>query len=218
MIRVLVVHEIPLMCNVISSVLEDEEDVHVIGTAATAEEALKHAANCDIILVSTGLPDQGALTLTENLVGSELAVKILVIGLAESEVEILQYVEAGADGYVLKDDSVDEMLRHLRALYNNEALVSPQIAAALMTRVNELAQLFPETTTLDRARDLTPREREVLQLIGEGLSNQEIAEQLHIEVGTVKNHVHNILQKLNVNSRQDAATYLSIIEEHKQSE
>lgn len=217
MIRVLIVNEIRLMCNVISAVLEPESDVEVIGTATSVEEALDQVAECDLVLISTGLADNGALELTRAIAKAEPSVRILVLGLAESEAEILQYVEAGADGYVLRDDSVREFLKHIRATHNDAALVSPEIAAALMNRVSELAQLFPEGVGGGEAGELTPREYEVLQLIGQGLSNQEIADQLVIEVGTVKNHVHSILKKLGVNSRQDAAAYLAILEETAES-
>jgi two-component system nitrate/nitrite response regulator NarL len=211
MIRVLIVNEIRLMANVIAATLEDEADIKVVGSATTAEQALALAPVCDVALVSTRLPDDGSLALTRLVTETYPEVKVLALGLAESEAEILQHVEAGAFGYVLKDDSLDELLRNIRAAYNDEALVSPEIAGVLMTRVSELAQLFTEATTLPDSVELTPREREVLRLIGQDLSNQEIADQLVIEVGTVKNHVHSILQKLNVNSRQDAAAFWAII-------
>lgn len=213
MIRVLVVNEIRLTCNVIAAVLEEEPDIDVIGLATTVEEALDQISRCDVVLVSTGLPDGAALELTQAITETKSSVKVLALGLAESEAEILHYVETGADGYVLKDDSIDELLRQTRAVQDGEALVSPDIAAALMSRVAELAQ-FADTKEGDRVTDLTPREREVLELIGQDFSNQEIADHLVIEVGTVKNHVHSILQKLNVNSRLDAANYLALIEEH----
>ncbi len=215
MIRVLLVHEVPLMCNVIASVLEEEPDIEVVESATTVEEALAQASGCDVVLVSTRLPDAGALELTRAMIEAHPAVEVLVLGLAESEAEILEYVEAGAAGYVLKDDSVDELLRHVRATHRGEAVVSPDIASALMSRVTELAQ-FTETEE-GRVAELTPREREVLKLIGQDLSNQEIADHLFIEVGTVKNHVHSILRKLNVNSRLDAAAYLALIEEASES-
>jgi len=143
------------------------------------------------------------------------SVKVLVLGLGESKERVLRYVEAGADGYVLKNDSVDDLLRHIRAAQRGKALVSPKIAAALMSRVTELAQLFAEIESgISESADLTPREREILELIGQGLTNQEIADRLVIEVGTVKNHVHSILQKLDVSSRQDAASYLALIREN----
>jgi two-component system NarL family response regulator len=213
MIRVLLVNEIRLMCNVIASVLEDEPDIVVVGRATSMEEALDMATeHYDVALVSTRLPDNGALTLIQSLVEAEPSVKILALGLSETKEQVLRFVEAGADGYVLKDNSVDALLKHIRSVQRGKALVSPEIAGALMSRVTEWARLFEDIETgIAETADLTPREREILDLIAHGLTNQEIADRLVIEVGTVKNHVHSILQKLDVSSRQDAAAYLAVI-------
>jgi len=214
MIRVLLVNEIRLMSNVIRSVLEEEPDIEVVGGVTSLDEALALASKSDVVLVSTRLPGDGALKLTTAIVEAHPSVKVLVLGLTETKGQVLQYVEAGATGYVLKDDSVDDLLSHVRAAQSGEALVSPDIAAALMSRVGELAQLFADVESgLNEAADLTPREREILELIGQGLTNQEIADRLVIEVGTVKNHVHSILQKLDVGNRRDAAAHLALIEE-----
>lgn len=206
------------MGNVIAAVLEDESDIQVVGCATTVDEALAQVPGCDVMLVSTRLPDNGALKLTQAITEDHPSVRVLALGLAESEAEVLQYVEAGAAGYVLKDDTVDELLENVRAAHSGEALVSPEIAAALMDRVAELAQLFGTVAGINQSADLTERELEVLELIGKGLTNQEIADRLFIEVGTVKNHVHNILDKLNVSSRRDAAAYLAIVGESGESE
>ena len=215
MIRVLLVNEMRLVSNVIASVLEDESDIEVVGRAASVDEALALATESDVVLVSTRLPHSGALKLTSAIAEADPSVKVLVLGLGESKERVLRYVEAGADGYVLKNDSVDDLLRHIRAAQRGKALVSPKIAAALMSRVTELAQLFAEIESgLSESADLTPREREILELIGQGLTNQQIADRLIIEVGTVKNHVHSILQKLDVSSREDAASYLALIREN----
>jgi DNA-binding NarL/FixJ family response regulator len=217
MIRILIVNETQLISSVIASILEDEPDFQVIGSTMSVDEAVLLAKKCDIALVSTRLPENDALKLTKNLAEDCPYVKILVLGLAESESEILGFIEAGAAGYVLKDDSVDALLRNIRAAYNNEALISPEIAAALVVRVSELANLFSTGVGFTESIELTPREREVLALISKDFSNQEIAQRLVIEVGTVKNHVHNILEKLNVSSRQDAAAYWLIISSYEDS-
>jgi DNA-binding NarL/FixJ family response regulator len=216
MIHVLLVHDTPLICSVIAAALEDEPDIKVAGCATSAGEALARAAqlDVDVVLVSTRLPDKGALRLTQAMTEADPSVKILVLGLTESKEHILRYVEAGADGYVLKDDSVNELITHIRAAHSGKAFASPKIVAALMSRVQELSQTVEEAKTdLPESSELTPREIEVLQLIEQGLTNQEIANRLVIEVGTVKNHVHSILQKLDVSSRQEAAAYFAIVKQ-----
>lgn len=212
MIRVLLVSEMGLVSNLIASILEDESDIEVVGQAASVEDALGGMSRADVVLVSTRLPDNGALTLTEMAVEQGASTKVVVVGLRESEAEILRYVEAGADGYVLRDNSVETLLESVRAAAAERALVSPDIAYALMSRLRELTHLFSRVEAgLDGPVDLTPREREVLDLVGEGLTNREIADRLYIEVGTVKNHIHSILSKLDVSSRDDAAAYLALI-------
>jgi DNA-binding NarL/FixJ family response regulator len=212
MIRVLIVNSSRLMCNVLASTLEDEPDITVVGCATTADEALAQAHQCDVMILSPRLPPEGsALELTRGVSGMDASAKVLVMGLTESKEQVLKYVEAGAVGYLLQDDSVDDLLEHVRAAYRDRALVSPEIAAALMTRIAELTQLVSDAQPeVQELADLTPREREILDLIGQGLSNQEIASRLVIEVGTVKNHVHSVLQKLNVSSRQDAAAFVTL--------
>lgn len=213
MIRVLLVTQIELIGNVVAAMLEDESDIEVVGCATSVKEALARVGECNVILVSPRLPGDGALELTTTIAERYPEVKILAFGLAESKARVLQYVEAGADGYVAKDDSVEDLLRRIRAAHDDRAMVSPAVAAALMARVTKYAQLLSEVESgLHKDAELTPREHEVLELIGDGLTNQEIADRLVIEVGTVKNHVHSILQKLDVNSREDAATYLAFIE------
>ena len=212
MIRVLLVNETLLVSNVIAAVLEDEPDIEVVGRATTAGEALAHVHECDVVLVSTSLPDGEALRLTEEITEADPEAKIVVLGLVESKENVLRYVEAGAAGYVPRDDSVADLVQRIRAAYRDKAMVSPEIAAALMSRLAELAQVFAEVHAgVADAGELTRRELEVLELIGQGLTNQEIAERLVIEVGTVKNHVHSILDKLNVRSRRDAAPYLAFV-------
>lgn len=213
MIRLLLVTQIELIGNVVAAMLEDEPDMEVVGCVTSVGEALAIAAECDVILVSPRLPGDGALELTTTVAQRHPSVKVLAFGLAESKARVLEYVEAGADGYVARDDSVEDLLGRIRAAHRDKAVVAPEIAAALMSRVSKYAQLFSEVQSgLHEDAELTPREREILGLVGQGLTNQEIAGRLFIEVGTVKNHVHSILQKLNVSSREDAAAYLAFID------
>lgn len=209
MIRVGLVNAIRVLSNVMAAVLDPEPDIRIVGRTTTFE-GLELAQQCDVLLVSTLVPDDAAFRITQAVVQANLPVKVVILGLAEAGEEVLRHIEAGASGYILPDDSVDDLLVKIRATYDGQALISPEIAALLMSRVSELAQVPAETgDTPDKSVDLTPREREVLQLIGQGLSNQEIAEHLVIEIGTVKNHVHSLLEKLNVSSRRDAVRFLA---------
>lgn len=214
-VRILLVNEFPLMCNVITAALEDEPGLHVVGSATTPEEALEiiRREEVDVALVSTRLPEKGALKLTTAITDMAPATKVLALGLTEKKERVLRFVEAGASGYVLKDDSLEKMVATIHAAQEGETRISPKIAAAMMERLSDLAQTFAEVenSPTDTA-GLTGRELEVLELIGQGMSNKEIAERLVIEVGTVKNHVHSILEKLHVNSRGDAAAYLTLID------
>ena len=215
MINVLIVHEIHLMCNIIASALEGEADITIAGCAIGVEEALAIALNeqIDVVLISTHLPNRGALRLTQQITQTVSFVNVLVLGLSERREDILQYIEAGANGYVLKNDSVDDLLSAIRSTHTGKAQVSPEIAAALMNRVSELAQkisgLNPDLLNTEQ---LTPREIEILELLGQNMTNQQISKQLMIQIGTVKNHVHNILNKLNVSSRQEATLFLAVIQ------
>lgn len=216
MIRIFIVHPSRLICSLIVSVLSDEKDVHIVGYATETENALDRIDErfCNMVLVAAILPDEGALRLTEAIAEKSSAIKVMVIGVPESEDVILQYVIAGASGYVLQDVPVEHLLDNVRAVHDEKAIVSPELAFTLMSRVTELARISAQTELNPEAwEQLTPRELEVLQLIGKGKTNQEIADLLFIEVGTVKNHVHNILKKLEVSSREEAASYLPLMEE-----
>ncbi|MGD2049082.1 MAG: response regulator transcription factor [Chloroflexota bacterium] len=218
MVRILIVHPTRLVCSLYASVFDDKPNMEVVAQATTINEAFKQIETCDcnIILVSVALPDNGALELTKEVAQKYPTIKVLVVGLPESKNAVLQYVMAGASGYVFQDVSVENLFKHIQAAQEDKALISPTMASAFMDHIAELAHisarpyLEPEAYT-----ELTPRELEVLELIGQGLTNQEIADKLYIEVGTVKNHVHNILKKLDVSSREDAAAHLPFLKENE---
>lgn len=213
-VKILLVNETRLMGSVIAAALDDEPDIQVVARVTSPEEALKiiQESEVDVALVSTRLPEGGALNLTSAITKLAPSTKVLALGLSEEKKRVLRYVEAGAAGYILKDDSLDDLIGTVRAAQEGKVYVSPEIAAAMIERLSDLAQMFSDVeNSIADASGLTPREMEVLELIGEGLTNQQIAERLVIEIGTVKNHVHNILDKLNVSNRGEAAAYLTII-------
>jgi DNA-binding NarL/FixJ family response regulator len=214
MVRILVVQSTPLIGSLYTSVLDQRPNIEVVAQAGTTEEALKKVEECDcnFVLISSELPGNGALVLTREIAQKHPTIKVLIVGLPESKNAILQYVMAGASGYVLHDVTVDNLFRHIKAAQEDQALVSPTMAAAFMDHIAELAHYSARPyLEPDAYSKLSPRELDILELISLGLTNQEIADRLYIVVGTVKNHVHNILKKLDVSSREDAAAHLPFI-------
>ena len=214
-IKVLLVIEVRLIGNIFTSVLEDEPDMEVTGCVFTREEALEFLKTqpADVVIVSAGLPAQDALMLIREVVESTPSTKVLALGLSEeNQQDTLRYIEAGAAGYILKDSSLKELIDVIRLAQKGEAQISARMAGALIERLFSLSSMFSAVENkMEGDVRLTSRELEVLQFIAEGLTNQEIAARLVVEVGTVKNHVHRILEKLNVSSRQEAASYLAFI-------
>lgn len=221
MIRIIVVDRIHLAGEALAAVLGKEPDMTVVGVIHSVEEALQKivALPCDLLLANAHLYEESALRLIEEVRQVSPNLKILILGLAESEAVIMRYIEAGASGYTLLRDSLDELRIRIRATFNQEAFVAPEVAAALMDRIANLSEILEDVGVVPEQYDeLTEREREILNLVATGLTNQAIAEQLVIEVGTVKNHIHSIFDKLNVSSRKDAALYLSLLQQHEESE
>jgi len=214
MIKLLLVHEIPLISDILRCALDDQADIDIAGQTTTLLEALEaiHETDVDVVLVDARLSDQGSTRLIYELNEFRPDVKIVVIGLVESKEAVLHFLEAGADGYVAKDSTLAELNAAIRLAYQNQAVVPPRIATALMERLSEYARIFSglERGVINSA-GLTPREMEVLELLGQNMTNTDIAGELYIEVGTVKNHVHSILNKLNVTSRGEAANYLALM-------
>ena len=214
-IKVLLVIEVPLIGNIFASVLDDEADMQVEGCVASVQDALTllRERQIQVAVVSVGLPDQSALTLIRAIVDQAPATKVLALGLSEDDrTHTLGFIEAGAVGYILKDSSLNEFLAAIRLAQKGEAQVSTKMAGAMMERLSHLSRMLATVEhRVDEDVSLTSRELEVLQCISQGLTNQEIAARLVVEVGTVKNHVHNILEKLNVSSRDEAASYLAFV-------
>jgi two-component system NarL family response regulator len=215
LIKVLLVIDVRLIGNIFASVLDEEADIKVVGCVTTVQDSLEfiQSKEVDIILVSAGLPDHGALEITRMIMDGGLCTKVLALGLSEeNQNEAVRYIEAGACGYILKDSSVHDLIEAIRLAQKGEAQISGRIAVAMMDRLVHFARMFSAVENkIEGDIRLTSRELEVLQFVGEGLTNQEIAARLVVEVGTVKNHVHSILEKLKVSNRDEAASYLAFI-------
>jgi DNA-binding NarL/FixJ family response regulator len=149
------------------------------------------------------MPDKDGLDVTRTLYHDLPSVKVIILGMPDLTDEIMTCIEAGATGYILKEASFEYLVESIRSVHRGESFCSPRMAASLFSRVAELAgDRIPESSV-----KLTQREVEIINKIADGLPNKEIAQQLFIEEQTVKNHVHNILDKLQLHNRLEAVQY-----------
>lgn len=209
MIRILIADDSGLICDAMRTVLDQEKEIYVTGCARTLEEAEFLKPHAGVLLVGPALDGESTLEFVRGVHSSDPDKKIIVVGIRNDPDLITQYIEAGAVGYVSRQESMSRLVEKIHAVVSGQAIVSPDIALHLMRRLAQLSrQPFAGGWGSDGApglHELTAREREVLSLIGAGYSNREIADSLVIGWGTVKNHVHNILKKLETSSRHEAA-------------
>ena len=204
-IRVFIADDNRLLREGLVSMLAEQEDITVVGSAESGRLALDQIEQTlpDVALVDIGMPDKDGLDVTKSLQKNLPNVKVIILGMPDLTEEIMTCIEAGAAGYVLKEASFDYLLENIHSVQRGEPFCSPRMAASLFSRVAELTrEKIPENSI-----KLTRRELEIINKIAEGLSNKEIAYQLSIEIQTVKNHVHNILDKLQLHNRLEAVQY-----------
>ena len=189
----------------LASMLDEIKDMKVVGMASSGSQALDQIKLIlpDVALVDIGMPDKDGLDVTMALHKDLPTVKVIILGMPDLTEEIMTCIEAGAEGYVLKEASFDYLVESIRSVHRGESFCSPRMAASLFSRVAELSrEKIPESSV-----KLTPREIEVINKIADGFSNKEIAGKLFIEEQTVKNHIHNILDKLQLHNRLEAVQY-----------
>jgi DNA-binding NarL/FixJ family response regulator len=203
--RIFIAAPVRLYRDGLAEVFGRDARFEVWGSAATRLETLAfvHGGDFDIVLVDADLPGAGALV--REVAQRPCDPKVGVLGVEEAREEILPLVEAGITGYVTREGSIADLFASVECAVRGESVASPRMVATLMKQV---ASLTRERRSSQEAGILTTRERQIAGLIEEGLSNRDIARRLEIELPTVKNHVHNILEKLHVHRRGEAAARL----------
>lgn len=203
-IRVLLADDHPLFRDGVAHSFASEPDITVIGTAATGEEALRLGRDLlpDVLLLDIAMPGKGGLAAAAAIALACPATKTIMLTVSEYEDDLLSAFKAGARGYVLKGVSARELAAVVRAVAAGEVYVSPTLAAGMLL---ELTRDKPS----DPLNDLTEREREILRLVAAGLTNREIGERLHLAEKTIKHYMTNILGKLHVRSRLEAALLIA---------
>lgn len=202
-LRVLIVDDHPIVRKGLKALLQTEAAIEVVGEAATAQEAVLLAGELlpDVVLMDIRLGAGDGIKATSELVRRYPTVKVLMISSFGDEDTIAHAMRAGASGYVLKDADAEEILRAIYMAGSGYSLLHPRIAGRILQGPSS------GSTETDTLGVLTPREREVLKLMAQGLSNREIAQRLFLSEKTVKTHVSNIFFKLQVKDRSQAILY-----------
>ena len=205
-LRVLLVDDHDLFRTGLHNLLE-EQGVQVVGEAENGQNALRLVAELapDVVIMDLNMPGISGVETTRRLTGIAPLTRVLVLTISVDDDDVMNAVMAGACGYLLKDASIEDLVAGIRAAAAGESLISPQIAAKLLQRLR--AKTTSEQAAETIRAELSAREIEVLKLIANGKDNAQIAQDLFISPKTVKNHISNILMKLQIDNRIQAAVY-----------
>lgn len=202
-INVVIVDDHPLFRQGVAGILRAEPDIELIGEGASADEAIRLAVDLlpDIILLDITMPG-GGLKAAQTITALSPITKIIMLTASEDEDDVTATLKAGARGYILKGVPARELVNIVRAVWTGEAYVTPTLAASLLSAMTRAPKNNLIASPLDQ---LTEREKQILERVASGDSNKEIGQLLHLSEKTVKHHMTNILQKLQVHNRVEAA-------------
>jgi DNA-binding NarL/FixJ family response regulator len=204
-IRILIVDDHPVVRDGLNAVLETQADFEVVGEAGDGQEAVAQVESLrpDVVLLDLDMPVLDGLGALRQIMEQHPETKVIIFTVFDTDERILTAVQSGAQGYLLKGDAPrNEIFRAVRTVYQGGALLQPVVAGKLLRQVQ--IQTNPAAPTQSGIEDLTEREQDVLELIGQGLANKEIAQRLVISERTVKFHVSAILAKLGAGNRTEA--------------
>jgi len=206
-IRVLIVDDHALFRRGLEMVLAEEAGIDLVGEASDGAEAVEKAGEAlpDVVLMDIRMPRSSGIEACRAMKEVAPSTKIVMLTISDEEEDLFEAIRAGASGYLLKDIPYDEVADVVRAVHGGQSLINPSMAAKLLTEFAALAKREEsERAEQVPAPRLTEREIEVLKLVARGMNNRDIAKELFISENTVKNHVRNILEKLQIHSRMEA--------------
>jgi DNA-binding NarL/FixJ family response regulator len=210
-IRVLIADDHALFRRGLEMVLVEEPDIELVGQASDGAEAVSRAGEAlpDVVLMDIRMPKTSGIEAARAMKEAAPSAKIVMLTISDEEEDLFEAIRSGASGYLLKDIPLDEVADAVRSVYGGQSLINPSMAGKLLSEFATLARRDQEEVAEDRpqqvpAPKLTDREMEVLKLVARGMNNRDIAKELFISENTVKNHVRNILEKLQIHSRMEA--------------
>ena len=206
-IRAMIVDDHALFRRGLEMVLDSEPDIELVGQASDGAEAVEKAAESlpDVVLMDIRMPRSSGIEACRAVKEAAPSAKIVILTISDEEADLFEAIRAGASGYLLKDIPLDEVAGAVRAVHGGQSLINPSMAGKLLTEFATLAKRDDEERAQELpAPRLTEREMQVLKLVARGMNNRDIAKELFISENTVKNHVRNILEKLQIHSRMEA--------------
>jgi DNA-binding NarL/FixJ family response regulator len=205
-ISIALIEDNRLMRDGIAALLKQQPDIGVVAAASSDDTSMLREANPEVILLDLGLRNADSLRVAEQIRKDLPAAKVIAMDVLPVHEDIVELVNAGVSGFIMKDATLEELVDTIRAVAQGTHVLPPQMTATLFSQIAREAVARGRPDALDSVR-MTPREREVVNLISEGLSNKEIAGRLHIATHTVKSHVRNVLVKLTLHTRLEIAAY-----------
>ena len=207
-IRLLLIEDNRLLRNGIIAMLKKQKDINIVATSGDRENTIikLKQSKPDVILLDLGLRSQNSLNVVEIVKKDFPSAKIIVMDLSPVQGDIIQYVKAGAAGFILKDATLDDFLITIHSVAEGTKVLPSDLTGSLFSQIIEHA-LKNGKAKLNEAVRMTKREREVIGLIADGLSNKEIGRKLHVSNFTIKSHIHNIMEKLTLHTRLEIANY-----------
>jgi DNA-binding NarL/FixJ family response regulator len=216
-LKIFVIEDNRLLRDGITAMINEQSDLKVIASFNEREKSLSEIFQLkpDIVLLDLGLRNQNSFEIVRNIKQKSPDIKIIVMDLLPSHADILDFVKAGASGFILKDAMVNEFLKTIRDVASGEKVLPLNMTDSLFSQIVDRAINNSHETDLMQAVRMTKREREVIEQIADGLTNKEIGQILHLSPYTVKSHVHNILEKMALHTRVQIATYAGKSKEYK---
>ena len=216
-IRILLAEDNRLLREGISALLKKQSDMNVVSTVGNGENilALIGKLKPSIVLLDLGLRSQNSLETVKLVRTNFQETKIIVMDLVPLQTDVFEFVQAGVSGFMLKDISVTEFLKTIRSVYQGARVLPPNLTSSLFSQIVEHAINGSKASVIVESVRMTKRERQVIELIADGSTNKEIAQKLHLSHYTIKSHVHNILEKLALNTRVQIAKHAHLSNSYK---